>query len=230
MDLSKFLYVFYVFKKYMDIYLLKQRLSLKWESAIIMSMKPILLVLLLCFSLPAAVFAGDEGHTIKIIRDDGSVEVIDLRKSAQSSPPEPDVKTQPKPTEIQASVPAQDDAPAPVKRAKKKAVKKAYAPPPPRTVKPPPLPVQRKIQSGATTTITRGKAISIAMGYAPPSSDVEVFRSEYEGTPVFAVVFKTEDGFHEVLIDDQSGKVLESRESQDFSAKAAPGHLPADLR
>lgn len=210
-------------------------------------MKRILLATILCLSAPA--FAADDSeYTIKVIGDDGSVQVLDLRQSAQpappSAPPPEAAPAKPPPVKQEAAVarpvpedvvpepaPAPQKAPEPKKPAVKKAAVKAPPPPPPQAVKPPPLPVQRQAAPGKAPVITRGKAISIALGYAPPSSDVEVFRSNYQGREVYAVIFKTEGGFHEVLIDDQTGKVLESRESAHFQPRSSqPGHLPVELR
>lgn len=190
-----------------------------------------------------ALAADDSDYTIKIIGEDGSVQVIDLRRpEEQAAPPSapeaaPTAPRAPPPADVSAAPPAVDAAPAMAKKSVKKAATKAAPPPPPpapppQAVRPPPkLPVARQGEAGKPPVITRAKAISIALGYAPPSSDVEVYRSDYEGYPVYAVVFKTEDGFHEVLIDDQTGKVLDSRASEAFKPRPArPGHLPVELR
>ena len=214
-------------------------------------MKRILLAAMVCLSAPALA-ADDSEYTIKVIGEDGSVQVLDLRQAPNAPDPlphpaEPAAPEVPSPAPVKEEVsavppvpkaeraPKAAAAPAPQKAAKKPAVKKAVVkaapPPPPQAVKPPPLPVQRQAAPGRPPVITRGKAISIALGYAPPSSDVEVFRSDYQGQEVYAVIFKTEDGFHEVLIDDQTGKVLESRESAYFQSRSSrPGHLPDELR
>ena len=94
---------------------------------------------------------------------------------------------------------------------------------------PPPLPVQRHIQAGAAQ-MTRAMAVAIALRYAPPASDVEVFRTDDNGLAAYAVIFKTAGGFHEVLLDGQTGRVLASGESRHFSNAAAPGRLPPGLR
>ncbi len=204
-------------------------------------------VFVLCVT-PSA-FVKSAENTITIIHEDGSKDVVDLHQPAAPVEAKPEMRGEPKPEtapvakkadpapktvvkEVEPAVQKPAVKQAALPKAEKTPVKtvkkKKAAPPPPKVVTPPPLPVQRKIQSGAA--ITRGKAISIALAYAPPSSDVEVFSTNYEGVDVFAVVFKTEDGFHEVLIDNQTGKVLESRESAHFNAQASPGHLPARLR
>lgn len=211
------------------------------------------MAVLLCVSA-SPVRAADDGHSIKIIHEDGRVDVIDLRQIPQ---PAPEVPREIVPEKVPAAAPVEvpqapqaptgqtvaAPAPAPAVKAvekaapkkpaaKKSAVKAKAAPPPkPAVVTPPRLPVQREIENGQAPVITRGKAISIALGYAPPSTDVEVYRASFQGRNVYAVEFKTEAGFHEVLIDDQTGKVLESRESEAFRENPVrPGHLPADLR
>ncbi|HOO82031.1 MAG TPA: PepSY domain-containing protein [Alphaproteobacteria bacterium] len=204
-------------------------------------MRYLILAVLLIFSFPA--LAQDEGHTIRIIQEDGSVDVIDLRQSASEPEPKPAAQA---PVEM----PKAKAEPAPVKKAKavpskKSAPKKVVAVPlpAPKIVTPPPLPVQRKVAPSPSTEeegvknapvqkseIRRAQAISVALDYAPPSSDVEVYRSEYNGQRVFAVMFKIEDGYHEVLVDAHSGKVLESRKSDIMRAQPKPGHLPGSLQ
>lgn len=227
---------------------------------------------MLIFSLPA--FAEESGSFIKIIHEDGHVDVIDIAPSAPAKQPEPppievtpDRQAMPgevKPAQVPMIVeeqtpkaPAEPKAekgkpdvsdtamrapapkPLPVKKpaaAKKEAPVKtqevAAAPPvpqEPRAVTPPRMPVQRTLPEGSE--IGRSKAIAIAIDYAPPSSDIEVFLADYEEKPAYAVVFKTEDGFHEVIIDKVLGTVLDSRESQAFNTgQVRPGHLPDSLR
>lgn len=197
-------------------------------------MRLLLFIFVVCLSFPAV--AGEDQGVIKIIHDDGSVDVIDLRQQQPAEPvedavsePVPEASPAPKATVKKAT--HKPEKKPEKKSVSRKPVQKATLPAPapaPEIIKPPPLPIQRDIQSGAV--ITRGRAVSIALRYAPPSSDVEVFRSVFEGQDVFAVVFKTEEGFHEVLVDSRTGKVLASRESDDFQAKAAPGYLPKGLR
>ena len=172
--------------------------------------------------------AQDDGHTIRIIQEDGSVDVIDLRQKVPVSPsenPEPQnagsssnaVKTS------KGEQKSQKAAPKPKVKKKDVAV---VAPPQP--VRPPPMPVQRTAPEGME--LHRGQAIAIALDYAPPSSDVEVFSSEHEGRRAFSVMFKIEDGYHEVLVDAQNGTVLESRKSDVLNSQARPGYLPGGLR
>lgn len=195
-------------------------------------MRLLLFIFAVCLSFPAV--AGEDQGVIKVIHDDGSVDVIDLRQPQPAAPVEDAaaeraLEASPAPkAAVEQAVHKPEHKPVPRKPVQKAALPSPTPAPVREIVKPPPLPIQRDIQSGAA--ITRGRAVSIALGYAPPSSDVEVFRSVFEGQDVFAVVFKTEDGFHEVLVDSRSGKVLVSRESDDFQARAAPGYLPKGLR
>ena len=205
-----------------------------------------LLIMSAALLLSSPAFAGDEEYTIKVIQDDGSVAVIDLRESdapipapAEPAPPRV-VAPEPAPTpapiarprvpegfEQQASAPPVTEEEAkpvekPKKETKKKKRKVVKRSPPGPKFKP------RRAPEGAE--ITPALAMSIAIDHAPPSSDMKIFRSEYEGQPAFAVVFKTEEGFEEVLVDSVSGKVLKVRESEHFSAQTKPGHLPGTLR
>ncbi|MCB9983392.1 MAG: PepSY domain-containing protein [Rhodospirillales bacterium] len=196
-------------------------------------MKRVLLLACLCVPL-SAYAAGDDAYTIKVIQDDGSVDVIDLRQSGAVPAPEPESAAEP--AVAPAVAPIVETPVAPAGKAKqpvpppppKKVAKKAASPPPPQPVKPPPMPVQRSAPVGSE--IHRGQAIAIALDYAPPSSDVEVYRSEYQGKTAFSVMFKTDEGYHEVLVDALSGQVLDSRKSDVLNDDAPrPGHLPGGL-
>ncbi|MCB1720876.1 MAG: PepSY domain-containing protein [Rhodospirillales bacterium] len=193
-------------------------------------MRYLILAVLAVFSFPA--LAQDEGHTIRIIQEDGSVDVIDLRQSAPA--PEPVV-------DAPVETPKVEKGTVPVKKAKKASSKKSAPEKVAAVPLPPPLPVQRKVAPLATEEgaenapaqrpeIRRAQAISVALDYAPPSSDVEVYRSEYKGQSVFVVMFKVEDGYHEVLVDAYNGKVLDSRKSDIMRAQPKPGHLPGSLQ
>ena len=199
-------------------------------------MRRLLLTAAVFFSTSA--FAGESDYTIKVIQDDGSVAVIDLRESAAPIP-EPAAQPErgpiptpraPKGFEGQASAPPVSDKEAvkpAVKATQKKVVKKTKR----KAVKAsPPGPKFAPRQALPGAEITPALAMSIAIDHAPPSSDVEVFRSEYKDQPAFAVVFKTDEGFEEVLVHSETGKVLKVRRSETFDATPKPGHLPAGLR
>lgn len=73
------------------------------------------------------------------------------------------------------------------------------------------------------TVITKEKALYIALGEAPPSRDVQVM--ERDGA--YSVIFKTEDGPYEVLIDASNGVVQRSGLIEQTAPVTKPGHLPA---
>lgn len=57
--------------------------------------------------------------------------------------------------------------------------------------------------------ISQNTAIGIALDKAPPSKDFKVFAQEYKGKPVYSVMFRTEDGPYEVLVDAVTGRILD---------------------
>ena len=57
-------------------------------------------------------------------------------------------------------------------------------------------------------TISRNKAIGIAVRHAPPASDFRVFQAMHNDRPVYSVIFKTEKGDREVLVDAFTGDVV----------------------
>lgn len=56
--------------------------------------------------------------------------------------------------------------------------------------------------------LSRNEAVGIALRDAPPASDFKVFQRMFEGGPVYTVVFKTEDGVHEVMVDAFTGEIV----------------------
>lgn len=56
--------------------------------------------------------------------------------------------------------------------------------------------------------VTSDAALRIALEVAPPARSFEVSRRIYQDRPVFQVTFKTEGGFHDVLVDAQTGEIL----------------------
>ncbi len=204
-------------------------------------MKYFLALPLLFFALPA--FA--QGSSITIIHDDGSKDVINLERGAEES-----VESAPAPETAPQEV-VVEEAPAPKAvvekkveekpkekpKAKPKAALKPKVKPKPKAalepvediVTPPRKPVRQTIPQGAK--ITPERASYIALEEAPPSSGMKVFLSEFEGAEAYAVVFKVEDGFHEVLVDTVSGQIMSSQPSAYFTAtEPRPGHLPQQLR
>ena len=214
----------------------------------------VILLFVFVMSFPAMA-ADDNAYTIKVIGDDGSVQVLDLRKKksdvpaqGEAEPAAPPAAPEPAPQpankapvkDVVKSAPPPKASPAP----KSKPVKKAKAVPQKIIPIPPRLPPQRRLQQPDVqqasvvgpvqppppSALSRGQAIAIALDYAPPSTDMEVYRHDYQGREVYAVMFKTEDGFHEVLLDPVRGTVLESRKSTAFTAQSRPGYLPFSLR
>lgn len=61
---------------------------------------------------------------------------------------------------------------------------------------------------GLDDVIHQNEAVGIALKYAPPSKDFRVLRRLHDGQPVYAVLFKTETGVYEVVVDAFSGGVL----------------------
>jgi len=57
--------------------------------------------------------------------------------------------------------------------------------------------------------IHQNEAVGIALKYAPPSRDFRVLRRLHNGQPVYAVLFRTDNGVYEVVVDAFSGRVLE---------------------
>jgi len=116
-------------------------------------------------------------------------------------------KTEPAPVTEEAA----EEAAEPPKKAAKKEEKKAeaiakssYIPIPGRK----PQAVEAVYSMPTDTAIPQSVAVSIAIDNAPASSDFKVLRRVHEGIPVYAVVFKTEDGPHVVLIDARNGEVV----------------------
>ena len=56
--------------------------------------------------------------------------------------------------------------------------------------------------------IPQNRAVAIAIDRAPPARDFDVFRRMHGDRRVYAVVFRTDSGPYEVLVDAQSGDVV----------------------
>ena len=187
--------------------------------------------------LPAAAYAQG---AITIIHEDGSKDVVDLSKKAVDEPPPAEA---PPPAAVPSIPPAPSAKPAEtlefddppvaekaVKTKKPKPQKPAAKPrpkpaPPVEEVKPvpPPMPVQRAAPMGKG--LSKKQAIRIALDYAPPSSDVAVLpTSADDGNPALAVRFKTENGYTDVILDNETGKVLDTQKFENTGA-ARPGYL-----
>ncbi|MCC7305275.1 MAG: PepSY domain-containing protein [Alphaproteobacteria bacterium] len=154
-------------------------------------------------------------QSIKVIHDDGSVEVLDLNPDSQTPPPEEPASPRKEAAPAPVSEPATEKAvekPAPQKpapaKAKPKKKKEKKAEKKPKTVYKPPQPAPERIVPPGTV-ITPELATSIALDHAPPVRDVKVVRRTYQGREVFVVTFKTEDGISaDTLIDAATGAVI----------------------
>lgn len=62
--------------------------------------------------------------------------------------------------------------------------------------------------SAPGTPISQNAAVAIAIKNAPPASDYKVFRAMHNGARVYAVVFKTDYGDREILIDALTGDIV----------------------
>jgi hypothetical protein len=81
-------------------------------------------------------------------------------------------------------------------------------------------PEPRQIPPG--TEITKEMALSIALDFAPPARSVTVLPRTHNGTPVFVVSFRTDDGIEDFLIDRQTGEPIWADGSRGAQTKAEP--------
>ena len=117
--------------------------------------------------------------------------------------------------------PAADPAPT-KKKAKPKKAKKLDA----LAMIPPRKPYFRKPSVIDGQPISKEEAIAIALFEAPPAKNYEVFPRDRGQGLEYAVLFRTEDGAYEVVIDALSGKIVESGSLKPLDAHVLPGHLP----
>ena len=199
-------------------------------------MKRFLLILMLC--VVAAPVMAQEANVITIIREDGSKEVIPLggpapavpEPAAERSAPKVEVETRPAP---EAVVEQPKIAPS-VKRVAKPVSQPKIQPsvkPKAKRVRqdalafvPPRKPHRQVMPSGQV--ITKDKALYIALSEAPPSRDVQVYSVQSERGAAYSVLFKTDEGAYEVLVDAGSGVILNSGAVQVERSYVKPGHLP----
>ena len=74
--------------------------------------------------------------------------------------------------------------------------------------------------------IDKEAAMSIALGVAPPSRDIQVTSFSDDKGLMYSVVFKTDDGLYEVLVDAVTREILRSEYKDEGQASVKPGHLP----
>ncbi len=189
--------------------------------------------------LSAPVFAQGGESAIKVIQEDGSVEVLEIPSTPVRTPlpqsplrvlvPEEVPPTPPPQIEKEAILKVPDPEPLPEAEPKQEAaVEPAKAPLPTKrpavskkkTVKPagkimpeklarPSAPRTLEIPPG--TVIDRDLALRIALEHAPPASGFDVTLRTYNDRPVYQAVFKTENGPYIILVDQETGKVLKEK-------------------
>lgn len=156
-------------------------------------------ILLLAFILASGAAMAAEDSAIRIIREDGSVTEYTLSEGV-------------------AKVPAagqSDPAVQPVAQAAKEEEKPEEKV---ESVSVFPLPGRKPLLiekiAAATDSLDSGRAIpenlavAVAIEHAPPARDFAVLRRMYNNIPVYAVMFKTENGPYAILVDARSGKVV----------------------
>jgi hypothetical protein len=135
----------------------------------------------------------------------------------KEEPPEPaPVKkaVAPEPSPAPAPVPMKKEKPAPVaETAKEETGTFTRIPPPPARKPSKNAAPADEIASPSRRLreqdlLSRNEAVGIALRDAPPASDFKVFQRMFEGGPVYAVVFKTENGVHEVMVDAFTGEIV----------------------
>ncbi len=146
-------------------------------------------------------------NKIRVIQDDGTVQEVEIPLRKKEA--EKEEQESAKPYIVRAEPDVEPEA---------EKVAKAH-PAPPRVLPEPvpdvPMPSRKpyaESQSGEPveegTVITKKIATAIALEIAPPSRSLIVQNRVMNERPVYAVIFKTEDGPYEILVDGLSGKVL----------------------
>ena len=74
--------------------------------------------------------------------------------------------------------------------------------------------------------IPKNEAIAIALSVAPPSRDMQVTPFSDEQGLMYSVLFKTDNGAYEVLVDAHTQQILRSEYKENGQAIVEPGHLP----
>ena len=139
---------------------------------------------------------------------------------------EPQAEPEVEPAPVPKAQPKAKPKPKPKTKPKKKAKAKS------KTVKkdplaliPPRKPHRRALPAGEP--ITKEKAHYNAMSEAPPDKDVQVIPREGASGLEYVVIFKTEDGAYEVIVDGVSGTITSSGNLKADQPLTKPGHLPA---
>ncbi len=195
-------------------------------------MKNLLLTILCClYTYPVFAQSPD---VITIIRDDGSQQVIQIEPAPaipeKIQPHKPKIEIKKK-SEVATATPTIEHTSPPTS---KPVVPVQTPTKKPKTVKRrndtlaliPPRKPHRQIMAG-DAPITKQKALYIALADAPPSRDVQVFNVQAEQGSAYSVLFKTESGMYEVLVDGSSGIIIHSGNVKVERSFVEPGHLPS---
>lgn len=184
------------------------------------------ILLVLAFLLTFSTFAHAEGEQKITIKEDGTISITEVPKSAAAPKAEPQQKrvspapvvaADPAPKAKPAPKPAapkkKKEAAAPKKKTPQKAAKKKVVPPAPVPAPAPeiasPRPSVAPSAQRLGPNMTPDDAIRIALDVAPPSRSVHAYAVNYKGLHCYQVIFATEDGDRSVFIDRETGKVVQ---------------------
>ncbi|MFK7839704.1 MAG: PepSY domain-containing protein [Bdellovibrionales bacterium] len=92
--------------------------------------------------------------------------------------------------------------------------------------KPQRKPQQRMVDVSIAEPLTQSQALNIALADAPPAKDFKVSVNDEGGALLYSVVFRTDDGQYEIVVDAQSGLITRSGYIGDGQTSVKPGHLP----
>lgn len=139
---------------------------------------------------------------------------------------EPKVVKKPAPKVVKKAAPKPQPKKKPKPKAVAKNVAKAKVERDVLAIVPPRKP-QRRAQPVAGETISKDKALYIALSEAPPAKNVQVYLREGKAGLEYSVVFKTEEGAYEVVVDGATGVITRSGKVSGNADFVRPGHLPA---
>ena len=173
-------------------------------------------VLVLCV---AAFGAHAEDNVIKVINDDGSVSVINIGPNG-GAPVTLEPTEAPKEKSVKIAAPEREEAvkeDAPAKAEKKsgqkeKAPKKEAKAKPVKEVKPvPPKPVSNPYKPALPpgAELTREEAMAVAIeNTSMIARGLDAFPRTLDGRKVWVVVFKTDQGERDILVDSKTGEIV----------------------
>lgn len=193
---------------------------------------PAVLLCVAALMVPTPAVMAAQGQKILIKNKDGSVTEFVIPEDAQGkavAAPPPERRVMPEPQPVRAPLPmpraekvlsepvpapaaqpaATKATPSPVRaKAAKAEPRRTGVPIPGRKPLLQPMVMETAATLAPDEAIPESMAKAIAIRHAPPASDFKVLRRMHEGVPVYAVVFKTEDGSHVVIIDARTGDVI----------------------